>query len=200
MRVEGVANTSPLTRLVCEPPFFCVALAIAVIAIVAIGVTVACRGRRPCDRRARERPSRDRRLSRSSSSRPSSSRSSSSRSSRRCDRHVVTIVTSLRSSRRRDRHVVAIVASSRSSRRRDRRILASPASENRLIVACVFRIARSPPSPHAIDGGRSVCPPHARCSRRRVRALSFEPVARSSLSRSSLQRSWLQHRVSSLRK
>ena len=183
MRVEGVANTSPLTRLVCEPPFFCVALAIAVIAIVAIGVTVACRGRRPCDRRARERPSRDRRLSRSSSSRPSSSRSSSSRSSRRCDRHVVTIVTSLRS-----------------SRRRDRRILASPASENRLIVACVFRIARSPPSPRAIDGGRSVCPPHARCSRRRVRALSFEPVARSSLSRSSLQRSSLQHRVSSLRK
>ena len=173
MRVEGVANTSPLTRLVCEPPFFCVALAIAVIAFVAIGVTVACRGRRPCDRRARERPSRDRRLSRSSSSRPS----------RRCDHHVV-----------------AIVASSRSSRRRDRRILASPASENRLIVACVFRIARSPPSPRAIDGGRSVCPPHARCSRRRVRALSFEPVARSSLSRSSLQRSSLQHRVSSLQK
>ena len=99
-----------------------------------------------------------------------------------------------------DRRVVAIVTSSRSSRPRDRRILASPASENRLIVACVFRIARSPPSPRAIDGGRSVRPPHTCCSRRRIRALSFEPVTRSSLSRLSLQRSLLQHRVSSLRK
>ena len=99
-----------------------------------------------------------------------------------------------------DRRVVAIVTSSRSSRPRDRRILASPASENRLIVACVFRIARSPPSPRAIDGGRSARPPLTCCSRRRVRALSFEPVARSSLSRSLLQRSSLQHCVSSLRK
>ena len=74
--VGGAANTSPLTRLVRELPFF---FFFCRPRDRHDHTTVACCVRRPCARR-----SRDRRLV----------RSSSSRSSRRRDRHVVANVTS----------------------------------------------------------------------------------------------------------
>ena len=95
---------------------FFVGLAIAVITIIAIGATVACRVRCPCDC-----CSHDRCLVRSSLVAIVTPAIV-----------VLTIVVSSQLSRCCDRCVLAIVASLQSSHPRDCRVLASLASENRL--------------------------------------------------------------------